>query len=390
VLVSGGVPADEVWRQAAPDRVWSFPRDHWHQPGYKTEWWYFTGHLRVPGEAKPRFGFQFTFFRIGVLNARPQLDSRWATSNLLMGHAAVTDLASGRHLFSEALYRAMPLLGEFGNYPDTTIVWSRAPAGTPGRWTLTWTGTGFRLQARDDREGFAFDLTATPTKPLVFQGPNGYSRKSATDDRAASLYYSFTRLAVQGRVRTGGGADTAVVGSAWMDREIFTGALGEDQVGWDWLSLQLDDGRDLMLYRLRAAEPVAVTRGPAGTGEAPDPNDGTKPAGRRDFSFGTLVAADGGVVRLAVDDWSWEPLDHWTSPRTGIRYPVRWRIRVPRAGLDLVVEARPLDQENIGRGSGMRYWEGAVTAVPAAGADGSGGRGYVELTGYGEDDRPPL
>ena len=127
-MVSGNsVPK---WKIAQPDYQWSFPKDHWSHPKYKTEWWYFTGHLQPPKNPHRRFGYQFTFFRIGILNQAESEKSLWATKNLIMGHAAISDLQTKQHFFSEVLYREIPLLGKFGLYPNPIIAWSQGPAGT--------------------------------------------------------------------------------------------------------------------------------------------------------------------------------------------------------------------------------------------------------------------
>ncbi len=190
------------WKPARPDYAWSFPQDHWARTGYRTEWWYFTGHLETREEVPRRFGYQFTFFRVGLQPSPPPLDSTWTARDVIMGHAAVTDLKGKRHLFSEILYRAMPLLGEFGDGSGSLIAWSRAPAGSSGRWSLHWNGEGFDLAASDESQDFSFRLTTHGTMGPIFQGPNGYSIKGGADG-AASQYYSFTRMATRGRVSVG-------------------------------------------------------------------------------------------------------------------------------------------------------------------------------------------
>jgi predicted secreted hydrolase len=343
------------FRAAAPDYRWSFPLDHWAHEGYRTEWWYFTGHL---GE---RFAYQFTLFRIGLLAERPTLDSGWATSTLVMGHAALTDLEKGRHLFSEVLYREIPLLSGFGAYPERRIGWSRPPAGTGGIWRLDWNGEAFDFEAKDERQRFSFRLSTRPKKPLVLQGENGYSKKGE-GERAASLYYSFTRLETAGEVVLDG-ERYDVSGESWMDKEFSSSQLASDQVGWDWFSLQLDDGRELMLYVMRR-------------------KDGTT-----DYAKGTLVSAAGEVRYLEGADFEVEVTDRWTSPETSARYPARWRLRA--LGLELAVIPRLLDQENrSGLPGGVYYWEGSVEIRDAEGA--LVGKGFVELTGYGEGNRPPV
>jgi len=354
-------PGRAAWLAARPDFSWRFPRDHWSHPGYRTEWWYFTGQLAGPADSVARFGYQFTIFRVGLLPDTPAWRSSWNATDLVMGHAAVTDVRTGRHVFTEVLYRAVPLLGAFGGPGDPLLAWSLAPPGTPARWTLAWNGAGFDIAMRDDQQAIAFALATRATKPLVFQGPNGYSRKGATGG-AASQYYSFTRLATSGTLRVG--ADTVTVrGESWMDQEFGSNQLAGDQVGWDWFGLQLDDGRDLMLYVLR---------------------DST---GGASHAKGTLVAPDGRAQWLEAAEFSVTASARWRGP-TGTEYPARWRVRVPLAGLDLAVEPRLAAQENRSRlVPGLAYWEGAVD-VRAGGR--RTGRGYVELTGYGARTRLPL
>jgi len=362
-LVAGaGTDPGPSWEVARPGFAWSFPRDHWAHPAYKTEWWYFTGHLTVQGESTPRFGYQFTLFRIGLAPGASPLDSRWATRELIMGHASLSDLREKRHVFSDVLYREIPLLGGFGTFPDSLIAWCRGPAGTAARWTLRWNGTAFDLAMEDSARGIAFALSTTPVKPRVFQGPGGYSRKGETASEA-SLYYSFTRLRTEGTVRENG-TSFPVTGQSWMDKEFGSNQLGRDQVGWDWFSLQLEDGRDIMLYELR------------------DEN------GDVDFARATVVSAEGRAHYLEEGAWTVRATGHWTSPESGIRYPSGWAVELPTEDLRLTVRPLLPDQENRSqRSSGLTYWEGAVEILE----DGrSAGQGYVELTGYGERNRPAL
>ena len=358
------MPPAEEWRVAVPDYAWSFPRDHWAHDGYRTEWWYFTGHLEG---AKRRFGYQFTFFRIGIVSEpiELELDSNWASSHAVMGHAAITDLASGRHVFSEVLYREMPLLASFDQDSEERIGWSRGPPGTKALWTLDFTGDGFRIAARDERLEMGFELTTRIAKRRIFQGPGGFSRKGK-ESGAASQYYSYTRLETSGEL-TLGGERFDVVGESWMDKELSSSQLAPQQVGWDWFSLQLDDGRELMLYIMRR-------------------EDGTT-----DYAKGTVVSADGEARYLELEDFSVEATRHWVSPSTAARYPVAWRVHVSSEGLELEVRALVDDQENKSRlPGGVFYWEGAVTISVTGSGGETLGRGFVELTGYGEGNRPPV
>ena len=273
-----GMPPAGEFRPANPAHRWSFPADHRAHPGYRNEWWYFTGTVEAQGEPRRRLGFQLTFFRVGLAPAAPALDSAWAASDAVMVHAAVTDVSAGTHRFSEVLWRAVPLLGGFPAAPDPVLAWARAPPGSEGRWEVRLDGDGFRVSGRDDAAGLALDLSLRPTKPPALQGPNGISRKSA-DEGYASLYVSLPRLATAGTV-TLDGRRLEVHGESWMDQEIGSSQLAPDQVGWDWWSLRLRDGRDLMLYVLRR-------------------KDGTV-----SWRNGTLVSRDGTVRLLAADEWT--------------------------------------------------------------------------------------
>lgn len=341
-----------AWTDAKADHAWSFPADHWAHHGYKTEWWYFTGHL---GE---RFAYQFTLFKVGLAE-NATTSSEWSTDALVMGHAAITDVSTGEHRFAEVVQRVAPSLGGFGGYPEPRIAWCRAPAGTAGTWDLAWNGDGFDFSMRDSRQHFAFALSTHLEKPTVFEGPGGLSRKDAAG--SASLYYSQTRLATAGEVELDGVREP-VRGSSWMDKEFGSGLLGKDQVGWDWFSLQLDDQRELMLYILRRAD------------------------GSTDWASGTLIDARGAVTYLGAPDFVVESSGRWESKASGAAYPARWHVTVPRQGITLDIAPLAAAQENVSHEvPGMAYWEGAVRIEGSA-----TGRGFVELTGYGVTLKPAL
>ncbi len=352
-----------TWRPADPAHRWEFPRDHHAHPGYRNEWWYLTGTVAVDGAPGRRFGYQLTFFRVGLLPQTPAVDSAWAARDAVMAHLALTDIAAGTHVFSEVIWRAVPLLGGFPAHPDPVLAWARAPAGTGARWTLALEDGGFRLRARDDGRGLALDLLARPAKPLALQGPNGLSRKSA-DGAHASLYLSVTRLATEGTI-SAGGATFRVRGESWLDEERGSSQLAPDQVGWDWWSLRLADGRDLMLYVLRRA------------------------GGGASWRTGTLVARDGAVTVLPPDAFAVRATGTWKSPESGATYPSGWEVEVPGEGIRVRVAPEVPGAENrSGILRDLAYWEGPVRIVGPDGAPA--GEGYVELTGYTPGARLPL
>lgn len=340
------------WKIAKPGYAWTFPRDHWAHEGYRTEWWYFTGHLDDVNTGAPRFAFQITFFKVGLAPNETDYDSNWSTDSLVMAHFALSDIKRQEHRFSESLHRVVPGLAGIGVEPDPELIWVRAPAGTDGRWTLTWNGTGFDLRSKDTRKGFAIDLQTEPTKPLIFQGPEGLSRKGEKPTQA-SLYYSFTRLATRGTVQIDG-ETVAVQGESWMDKEFGSSMLGDHQVGWDWFSLQLNDDEELMLYVLRDRD------------------------GGVDHASGTRVFRGGHVEYFDERKWTLRVTREWRAP-AGATYPVAWFLNV--AGRSLKIESRFDDQENRGSSiSDLAYWEGAVSVRDASGTQV--GRGFVEMTGY--------
>ncbi len=361
IVIVLGSPAAGAWNDARAEFDWSFPRDHLAHPGFRTEWWYLTGLLRAADGT--RFGYQFTLFRIGLTRRPAGEGSDWRAGELLMGHAALTEIDGGRHRFSEVVRRASPLLAGLGRSVEQPLAWIRAPAGTDDRWSVTLDGGGFAVRMRDERQGLALTLRARAGRPMVRHGVDGYSRKPG-DGRSASQYYSFTRLATTGELELDD-RRLEVRGTSWMDQEFSTGTLADDQVGWGWFGLRLEDGRDLMLYRLRRAD------------------------GSTSYAGGTLVAADGSVRALAPGAWQADVRERWTTPDGLVRYPTGWTIRLPAAGIELRIRAEFEASENASAtGAGLRYWEGPVRIESPGGQ--RIGEGYAELTGYGEGTRPPV
>jgi predicted secreted hydrolase len=223
-------------------------------------------------------------------------------------------------------------------------------------WELTLREGRHHLKAEQD--GCGIDLVLTSRKPIVIHGEGGISRKGEQDGNA-SHYYSLTRLLTNGSL-TIGGERLAVTGTSWMDHEFGTSFLEEGDLGWDWFSLQLEDGRELMLYRFRRA------------GETISP-----------YSSGTLIERDGQARHLRLDDFRLTPGARWRSPATGADYPIDWTVEIPDLGLSLQVEAAFPEQElDAVESAGVSYWEGAVRATGSQGETRIEGLGYLEMTGY--------
>jgi predicted secreted hydrolase len=342
------LPEPQAFARALEPRAFRLPQDHGPHFEFQTEWWYYTGHLTAADGR--RFGFQLTFFRRGLSPGAPPVGGL-ATNQVYFAHFAVTDVAAGRHAFAERISRgAAGLAGASGDpfrvfVEDWNVEASGASDSSPD-------GSSVRLHASDG--GLRLDLELRSAKPLVAHGDRGLSPKS-DEPGNASYYVGYTRMAARGRIGAGKGSVEAT-GEAWFDHEWSTSALGASAVGWDWWSLQLDDGRELMLFEIRRAD-----------------------GGREAAKGGTLVAPDGSTRRLLAADFEAQALGRWTSRLSGADYPARWRIRVPSE--ELVLEAEPLvaDQELRTR---FVYWEGAVAVAGTNRGHPVHGRGYVELTGY--------
>ena|ERR1019366_6390988 len=323
-----------------PGRAIEFPSDFGSHPGFRTEWWYVTGWLTT--RAGEPLGFQITFFRTnpGVAGDNP---SSFAPRQLLIAHCAISDPQRGRLWQDQKIRRAGPGLADAAR-GDTDI--------RIDRWTLK-RDAGIYTAAIDADE-FSLHLTLSGTQPALLHGGSGMSRKGPSP-RSASYYYSLPHLAVTGTVGRNGRLDAAS-GEAWFDHEWSSEYLDSEAVGWDWIGINLNDGAALMAFRIRGA------------------HDESRWAG------GTLRSADGQVKLLEPSDLRFASTRIWRSPRTGISYPVQWRVQLGSKEIDL----EPLldDQENDTRlSTGAIYWEGAVRAYQAHRLVG---RGYLELTGYGE------
>ena len=338
------IAAGGDWRAAVPGWSYEWPRDHRVHTDFKTEWWYLTGNLRAADGR--RFGYQLTFFRQGLrLPGSPEVKSRFVGDALKFGHFTITDLSAGEFHFSQSLKRGA--FGEAGFADDHRLAWL-------GDWSLELAADGaFLARATDGARSLSLRLESS--KPWAVHGEGGISRK-AEEDGHASHYYSATRMRSAGTLRIGG-KDVAVEGESWFDHEWATNQLGRGQVGWDWFSVQLDDGSELMIYQLRR-------------------NDGTVDRA----SSGSWISADGAVRHLRKDDIELTPQRFWKSPKTGGNYPLAWSVKVPSLKLELNVST-PLDAQELVL-KPVVYWEGLIDIAGSREGRTVKGHGYLELTGY--------
>lgn len=334
---------DQNFARVTEPRPFSFPADHGPHREYRTEWWYLTGNLT--SEDGRHFGYQLTFFRQGLRPDAPERESSWAAQEVYLAHLGLTDVANNRFYAADELARGGSI-GLAGAQAEPFRVFLKD-------WSIEGTGENARLRAAS--EEVAIDFQVRALKPPTLQGDRGLSQKGPEPGNA-SYYYSFTRMETSGTLEIGG-QQIAVQGLSWLDREWGTSLLAEDVVGWDWFSLQLADGRDIMWYLLRRNDGTAETR----------------------YSRGTITGPNGEVESISSADVEVEVLDTWLSPHTGARYPARWRLRIPRVGLDLDIRPHIPDQE---LRVGFQYWEGAVAVSGTSSQQPITGNGYVELTGY--------
>ena len=346
-----GSKRPEGYAIADSPRVFSFPEDHGPHPEFRNEWWYLTGNLE--GERGQRFGYELTIFRFSL---SPESDPRsstssWKTNQVFIAHFAVTEGESQKFHVEQRYARGALGLAGAQSAPFRVWIedWSVAENPETSRhgdsvenWLLDVAG-----------EGLGLKLNLMAEKPIILNGIDGLSQKSAEPGNA-SYYYSIPRLGSSGQLKIGSNS-YEVSGNSWLDREWSSSALSDDQQGWDWFALQLSDGSDLMFYNLRNVD------------GSQDPH-----------SAGTFVAADGQARHLRADEVVIRVTDEWASPRGGT-YPARWALELPSIGLQLTITPVIPGQELV---TTVRYWEGAVDVQGTRAGQDVAGRGYVELTGY--------
>ncbi len=345
ILIDDGQSSEDFARALNPGEI-EFPRDLGPHETYQTEWWYYTGILETD-DGRP-FGFQFTIFRRALMPPQqlslPKNPSAWRGSQIYLAHFTISDIAEDEFYFSERFSREAA--GLAGAQADPYHIWLED-------WNIEQVGPQqVRLQAQT--EEVSLDLVLKETLPPILHGDAGLSRKGPEPGNA-SYYYSIIHQEAVGTVTVNDNAFD-VTGLSWKDHEYSTSALSSGSTGWDWFSLQLDDGSGLMLFQIRR-------------------DDGTlQPA-----SSGSFIHPDGSVQHLNLEQWQLEVLDNWTSPSSGARYPAGWRLQIPEIGLEL--EGRPL-MSNQELNVSSTYWEGAVDFDGTRNGEPIKAQGYVEMTGY--------
>lgn len=376
-----------------------FPRDHGSHPETRVEWWYVTGVLRPDGTGAgrnrsasdktttstgrstdeqapapaagpatsgasadgsilaetPAYGFQLTFFRVRRELDRP-LDSRFAPSQIMLAHVAVTDLTRRRMHHDQHLLR-QGFANAFTDETDTRV--------RLGDWSLVRSAgpqglSRYRLAFRSQPANVALSLTLDAPLPPLLQGHEGWSQKGPQPEQA-SRYVSEPQLSGQGQLAVDGLAPQNVQAQCWLDHEwsqAYLGTGSDDStsraVGWDWLGLNMLDGSAVMLFQMRRRDGSTLWTG------------------------GTWRSATGAQQNLE-GQLQFEPQAHWRSPTSLSRYPVQWRVRTPKGLLriEAMFDAQEVDAR---RTTGFLYWEGVVRVLDDAGT--LRGWGYLEMTGY--------
>ncbi len=337
VPTGGSLPGEQPMPSPTPLPVVRFPQDEAPHTDL-TEWWYYTGHMQAHDAQghEHDYGFELTFFQ----TLRGQLPPYYAA------HFAISDITRGQFHYDE---RA-------GFEPFSAI----PPAGSTqgfnlalGGWALQGVNGHDKLSATMTEYSFALSTADQLPHPVLHGGDGIIDFGSA----GFSYYYSRPLLAITGTL-TDHGTQLQVTGTAWMDHQ-WGNFISVNGAGWEWLSIQLADHTEYMLYDIRDAQNKSTAL------------------------VGTAVSADGTVHEIPSSAISIEQLGTWTSPHTKGVYPSGWRVTLNMPGVAITLTPQLRDQELVtAKSTGVAYWEGAVSITGQSSGKSVTGKGYIELTGY--------
>ncbi len=321
------------------------------------EWWYYTGELRsADGRA---FGVETVIFHV------PRLPFLATVGDVWFAHYAVLDEASGNFTYEQT--RALGTAtghsdgqadGNHAGQPNVGFELSTALIQMSGG-----DGEDHITAAMSDGD-FGLDLAVTDLRGPILHGGTGYVPYGP---RNRAFYYSRPRMAAAGTL-TVAGQPQAVTGELWFDRQ-WGLALVQPNVRWDWFSLRLADGTEIMLFHFRDAQAPVF--------------------------FGTWIPASGDPVTLSAGDFQITTAATWTSPATGVTYGTEWNVSVAPpdadvAPLDLVVAAVADNQEFDARASTFNiYWEGLCRITGTQAGQPVSGLAYVEQVADPPPASPP-
>ncbi len=332
------------FQQALRGYDYQFPRDDFSHDEFRIEWWYYTGNLKNEGGRS--FGYQLTFFRVGLEGANPVDNlSSWKIDHIYFSHMTVSDIRGKKFHFFERINRKG--IKNAGAESGRLHVWNED-------WSLVAKDNFHHLQAQEN--GMGLNLKLTPIKKRVVHGIGGISEKGSGLGNA-SHYFSFTRMETTGQILLGGEV-IPVRGTSWMDHEFSSNQLNENLAGWDWFSIKLDDRTEIMLYQLR-----------------------NRDGGKDSHSSGTLVFPDGQSRHIVGREFSIAVNKFWTSPHTKTTYPAGWTLTLPEGVLNVTPDFSDQELYDLRSISGS-YWEGSVSITGRLQEKKVSGKGYVELVGY--------
>lgn len=334
-MIPGNEKEGTRYEQAKPGYKLEFPRDEASHDKYKSEWWYYVGHLK--DDQGHKYGYELTFFRHKLFG-----------NDYYSAHLALSDIDGQRFQWKERSSTLHPFTA--GASTKIFYVWN-------GDWRGFENPDGSHHLSAGTKE-FSIELDLSTLGKPVVHGADGVSKK-ADGNGKATYYYSRTRMPTEGTI-TDHGKRLHVRGNSWMDHEIGSNIMGEKAAGWDWYSVQLDDNSDLMLCIIRN-------------------DDGTIEKN----SFGTIIGTDGSVRHLKGEDFIIKSTGAWRSPATNTQYPMGWTVSIPSADIQLDIQPALKNQElDAERSTGMTYWEGKCTVSGSIGGKPVKGDSYVELAGY--------
>jgi predicted secreted hydrolase len=325
----------------------TFPRDHGSHPEFETEWWYLSGNVTTCTGIE--WGYHFTVFRHRPVLRMGRFLALKAPADGFASHLVITKCEHKAFRFSER--HGSHLMGTAGAQTGELDVRVQT-------WSLRAEGEHMRLLAQEPSCGIDLDLR--PQKAPVLNGHKGFSLKASSPE-GASHHYSVTSIDTWGTIAWGGQLHE-VRGRSWLDREFGSQIFPSIVQGWDWFSLRLDNGFDLMIVRVRSQGTDSLAA-----------------------AYGTLIGPDGTSECLEHGDFRTHSKGNWESPTSGTRYPMGWQVSLPARQTELevhpIVEDHEINSEPFWR---IDYWEGPVRVSGTMRKEIVGGRGYVELTGYAQ------
>ncbi|EAT11654.1 carotenoid 1,2-hydratase [Bermanella marisrubri] len=322
------------------------PKDHLPHPDFRIEWWYFTAN--VWDKNGKHYGLQFTLFRQALAPAKRiekenyRRDFPWRSRQSWMAHSAIN--SSDGHFYEERFAR--------GGIGQAGVIFNQKQHFEA--WIDDWQWQGKNHNPVNSSLSFSvkdhfITLTLNGDDKWIKHGDNGFSQKSTTE---ASYYYSHPEITVAGAIQMPNGERVNINGQGWLDREWSSQFLTQQQKGWDWLSIQLNNGARLMLFQLRDSE------------------------NKTDFQSGTWINKLGDKIVLTQKDIALTPTNYSSINTRNV--PTEWKLDIKKINKNLLVKAY---YENSWLDTLYPYWEGPIKVINRK-TEKDVGVGFMEMTGY--------